>query len=210
MRNTHVPVGPWRGVNTNQNAVYLECFMDEVARAAGKDPLEFRRALMQERPKHLAVLNAVADKAGWGKPLPAGVHRGIAQFMGYGSYSAAVAEVSVSDRGKVKVHRLVLGVDFGHVVNPGQVEAQVEGSVAYGLGAALYQEITIKDGRAVGDQFRHLRDDAAGRVPQGRDGDRAVRRLLGRHRRADHLGGVARRHERHLSRRPGSRCARCR
>ncbi len=153
MRNTHVPVGPWRGVNTNQNAVYLECFMDEVARAAGRDPLEFRRAIMQERPKHLAVLNAVADKAGWGKPLPAGVHRGIAQFMGYGSYSAAVAEVSVSDRGKLKVHRLVLGVDSGHVVNPGQVEAQVEGSVAYGLGAALYQEITIKDGRTVETNF---------------------------------------------------------
>jgi isoquinoline 1-oxidoreductase subunit beta len=153
MRNTHVPVGPWRGVNTNQNAVYLECFMDEIARAAGKDPLEFRRALMTERPKHLAVLNAVADKAGWGKPVPAGVHRGIAQFMGYGSYSAAAAEVSISDRGKVKVHRLVLGVDSGHIVNPALVEAQVEGSVAYGLGAALYQEITIKDGRVAETNF---------------------------------------------------------
>ena len=200
MRNTHVPVGPWRGVNTNQNAVYLECFMDEVARAAGRDPLEFRRALMKERPKHLAVLNAVADKAGWGKPLPAGVHRGIAQFMGYGSYSAAVAEVSVSDRGKVKVHRLVLGVNSGHVVNPAQVEAQVEGSVAYGLGAALYQEITIKDGRVGGDQLRQLRDDAARRIPQGRDRDRAIGRLLGRHRRAHHLRGLARRHERDLRR----------
>ena len=100
MRNTHVPVGPWRGVNTNQNGVYMECFMDEVARAAGKDPLEFRRALMSKHPKHLAVLNAAAEKGDWGKPLPAGVHRGIAQFMGYGSYSAAVAEVSVSDAGQ--------------------------------------------------------------------------------------------------------------
>jgi len=153
MRNTHVPVGPWRGVNTNQNAVYLECFMDEVARLAGRDPLEFRRAIMKERPKHLAVLEAVAEKAGWGRPLPAGVHRGLAQFMGYGSYSAAVAEVSVSERGKLRVHRLVLGVDSGHVVNPAQVEAQVEGSVAYGLGAALYQEITIKDGRTVETNF---------------------------------------------------------
>jgi Aerobic-type carbon monoxide dehydrogenase, large subunit CoxL/CutL homologs len=89
MRNSHVPVGPWRGVNTNQNAVYMECFMDEVAKAAGKDPLEFRRALMKDFPKHLAVLNAAAEKGDWGKPLPAGVYRGIAQFMGYGSYSAA-------------------------------------------------------------------------------------------------------------------------
>src|SRR5258706_2606140 len=153
MRNTHVPVGPWRGVNTNQNAVYIECFLDEVARAAGRDPLEFRQALMKERPKHLAVLNAVADKAGWGTPLPAGIHRGIAQFMGYGSYSAAAAEVSVSERGELKVHRLVLGVDSGHVVNPQQVQAQVEGSVAYGLGAALYQEITLKDGRVVETNF---------------------------------------------------------
>jgi isoquinoline 1-oxidoreductase subunit beta len=153
MRNTHVPVGPWRGVNTNQNAVYLECFMDEIARAAGKDPLHFRRALMQQRPKHLAVLDAVADKAGWGTPLAAGVHRGIAQFMGYASYSAAVAEVSVSERGKLKVHRLVLGVDSGHVVNPGQIAAQIEGSVAFGLGAALYQEITVKGGRVVERNF---------------------------------------------------------
>ena len=86
--------------------------MDEVAKAAGKDPLEFRRALMEKHPKHLAVLNAAAEKGDWGKPLPAGVHRGIAQFMGYGSYSAAVAEVSVSDEGKLKVHRMVLGAQL--------------------------------------------------------------------------------------------------
>jgi isoquinoline 1-oxidoreductase beta subunit len=147
MRNTHVPVGPWRGVNTNQNAVYVECFIEEVARAAGKDSLEFRRALMQQHPKHLAVLNAAAEKGDWGKPLPAGVHRGIAQFMGYGSYSAAVAEVSVDPRGKVKVHRMVLALDCGHAVNPGQIAAQVEGSVAYGLSATLYGENTVKDGR---------------------------------------------------------------
>ena len=153
MRNTHVPVGPWRGVNTNQNAVYLECFMDEVAKAAGKDPLEFRRALMAPHPKHLAVLNAAADKAGWGKPLPPGVHRGIAQFMGYGSYSAAVAEVSVSDKGKLKVHRLVLATDSGHVVNPDQVAAQIEGGVAYGLAATMYGEVTVKDGAMVERNF---------------------------------------------------------
>src|SRR5204863_292700 len=135
MRNTHVPVGPWRGVNTNQNAVYMECFMDEVAKAAGKDPLAFRRALMEKYPKHLAVLNATAEKGDWGKPLPAGVHRGIAQFMGYGSYSAAVAEVSVSDKGKLKLHRMVLGLNCGHAVNPSQIEAQVQGSVAFGHSA---------------------------------------------------------------------------
>jgi isoquinoline 1-oxidoreductase subunit beta len=147
-RNTHVPVGPWRGVNTNQNGVYSECFMDEVAKAAGKDPLEFRRQFMSKHPKHLGVLDAVAEKAGWGKPLPPGRFRGIAQFMGYGSYSAAVAEVSVSPKGEVKVHRMVLGLNCGHAVNPDQIAAQVEGSVAYGLTAALYGEITIDKGRA--------------------------------------------------------------
>ncbi|HEU5294457.1 MAG TPA: molybdopterin cofactor-binding domain-containing protein [Burkholderiaceae bacterium] len=147
MRNTHVPVGPWRGVNTNQNGVYMECFIDEVARAAGADPLAFRRTLMQQHPKHLAVLNAVAEKAGWGTPLPEGRHRGIAQFMGYGSYSAAVAEVSIGSRGELKVHRMVLALDCGHAVNPDQIAAQVEGSVAYGLSAALFGEMTIDKGR---------------------------------------------------------------
>ncbi|HEV8519743.1 MAG TPA: molybdopterin cofactor-binding domain-containing protein [Burkholderiales bacterium] len=155
MRNTHVPVGPWRGVNTNQNAVYMECFIEEVARAAGKDALEFRRALMGKHPKHLAVLNAVAEKADYGKPLPAGVHRGIAQFMGYGSYSAAVAEVSVSGEGKLKIHRMVLALDCGHAVNPDQIAAQVEGSVAYGLSAALYGECTVEKGRIVESNFNN-------------------------------------------------------
>jgi isoquinoline 1-oxidoreductase beta subunit len=153
MRNSHVPVGPWRGVNTNQNGVYMECFIEEVARAAGKDSLEFRRALMGKHPKHLAVLNAAAEKGDWGKPLPPGVHRGIAQFMGYGSYSAAVAEVSVSAEGKLKVHRLVLATNCGHAVNPDQIAAQVEGSVAMGLTAALYGEMTIEKGRVVEDNF---------------------------------------------------------
>ena len=157
MRNTHVPVGPWRGVNTNQNGVYLECFMEEVARAAGKDSLEFRRALMQQHPKHLAVLNAAAEKGDWGKPLPPGVHRGIAQFMGYGSYSAATAEVSVGADGKVKVHRMVLALNCGHAVNPDQIAAQVEGSVAYGLSATFYGEITIDKGRVVETNFHNYR-----------------------------------------------------
>jgi isoquinoline 1-oxidoreductase beta subunit len=153
MRNTHVPVGPWRGVNTNQNAVYMECFMDEVARAAGKDPVAFRRSLMANYPNHLACLNAVAERAEWDKPLPAGVHRGIAQFYGYATYSAAVAEVSVSDDGKLKVHRMVLGVNCGHAVNPDQIAAQIEGSVAFGLTAALYGEMSVKDGRMVQTNF---------------------------------------------------------
>jgi isoquinoline 1-oxidoreductase beta subunit len=153
MRNSHVPVGPWRGVNTNQNAVYMECFMEEVARASGKDSLEFRRALMKNHPKHLAVLNAAAEKGDWGKPLPPGVHRGIAQFMGYGSYSAAVAEVSVSPQGKLKVHRIVLAVNSGHAVNPGQIEAQAQGSVAFGLTATLYGEMPVANGRMTSLNF---------------------------------------------------------
>jgi isoquinoline 1-oxidoreductase beta subunit len=155
MRNTHVPVGPWRGVNTNQNGVYIECFVDEAARAAGADPLEFRRALMAKHPKHLAVLNAAAEKAGWGKPLPQGVHRGIAQFMGYGSYSAAVAEASVGAAGEVKVHRIVLALDCGHAVNPHQIAAQVEGSVAYGLSATFYGEMSVEKGRMVELNFHN-------------------------------------------------------
>ena len=157
MRNTHVPVGPWRGVNTNQNGVYLECFMDEVAKAAGKDPLEFRRTLMTKHPKHLAVLNAAAERAGWGSPLPKGVYRGIAQFMGYGSYSAAVAEVSVSPKGAIKVHRMVLALNCGHAVNPDQIAAQVEGSVAYGLSATYYGECTIAKGRIAELNFNSYR-----------------------------------------------------
>jgi isoquinoline 1-oxidoreductase beta subunit len=153
MRNTHVPVGPWRGVNTNQNAVYMECFVDEMARAANADPLEFRRTLMSKHPKHLAVLNAAAEKAGWGTPLPAGVHRGLAQFMGYGSYSAAVAEVSVDAQGKLKVHRMVLALNCGHAVNPQQIAAQVEGSVAFGLTATLYGECPVENGRMTSRNF---------------------------------------------------------
>ncbi|MET3889227.1 isoquinoline 1-oxidoreductase beta subunit [Bosea sp. OAE506] len=153
MRNPHVPPGFWRGVNLNQNAIYLESFIDELANAAGKDPLEFRRTLMKNHPKHLAVLNAAAEKAEWGKPLPAGVFRGICQTMGFGAYVAAVAEVSVSPEGKLKVLRIVAATDPGHVVNPAQVERQIEGSFVYGLSAALYGEITIKGGRVEQENF---------------------------------------------------------
>jgi isoquinoline 1-oxidoreductase subunit beta len=153
MRNPHVPPGFWRGVNLNQNAVYLESFIDEVAHATGKDPLVFRRTLLASSPKHLAVLNAVAERVGWDKPAPKGVHRGLAQIMGFGSYVAACAEVSVSDEGVLKVHRIVAATDPGHAVNPQQIEAQVEGSFVYGLSAALYGGCTVKDGRIEQDNF---------------------------------------------------------
>ncbi len=153
MRNTHVPVGPWRGVNLNQNAFYIECFIDELAHAAGRDPVEFRQAIMAKNPKHLAVLNATAKAAGWGTPLPPGVFRGVAQNYGYGSYTAAVAEVSVSPKGQLRIHRIVAGTDPGHVVNPEMVTAQVEGSFVFGLSAGLFSEITIEKGRAAQANF---------------------------------------------------------
>jgi len=151
MRNPHVPPGFWRGVNLNQNAIYVECFIDEIAHAAGKDPLELRRSLMKNHPKHLAVLEAVAQRAGWGTPAPdvrgQKVFRGLAQTHGFASYVAACAEVSVSAEGALTIHRIVAATDCGHAVNPQQIEAQVEGSFVYGLGAALFSECTVKDGR---------------------------------------------------------------
>lgn len=147
MRNPHVPPGFWRGVNVNHNAIYMECFMDELAQAAGQDPLEFRRKLMGKHPKHLAVLNAVAEKIGWDTPAPQGVYRGIAQVMGYGSYVAGAAEISVTDANKIKVHRIVASTDPGYVVNPAQVERQVAGSFVYGLSALFYGGCTVKDGK---------------------------------------------------------------
>ena len=146
MRNTHVPAHFWRGVNHNQNAIYLECFLDEVAHETKQDPLALRRKLMANHPKHLAVLNAAAEGIGWGTPPPAGVHRGLAQQMGFGSYVAAAAEVSVSDSGQLRIHRIVAATDPGHAANPRQIEMQVEGSFVYGLSALLYGECTVKDG----------------------------------------------------------------
>ncbi len=155
MRNPHVPPGFWRGVNLNQNTVYLECFIDEVAHATGQDPLALRRKLISNNPKALAVLNAVAERAGWDKPAPKGVFRGLCQTMGFGSYVAACAEVSVSDSGELKIHRIVAATDPGHAVNPQQIEAQVEGSFVYGLSAALYGECTVKDGRIEQTNFHN-------------------------------------------------------
>ncbi|WP_088347614.1 MULTISPECIES: molybdopterin cofactor-binding domain-containing protein [Rhodomicrobium] len=152
MRNPHVPPGFWRGVNANHNAIYTECFIDELAYEAKQDPLEFRRKLLKNHPKNLAVLNAVAERAGWGKPAAPGVYRGLAHCTAFGSHIAGCAEVSVTD-GKLKVHRIVAATDCGYAVNPQQIEAQVEGSFVYGLSAALYGEITIKDGRVEQENF---------------------------------------------------------
>ena len=156
MRNPPVPPGFWRGVNINQNAIYIECFMDELAHAAGKDPLAFRRALMADNPKGLAVLNAVAEKAGWGRSAGRGIHRGLAVVKTFGSYVAACAEVSV-EKGKLRIHRIVAGTDPGYAVNPQQIEAQVEGSFVYGLSALLYGECTIKNGAVVQSNFDDYR-----------------------------------------------------
>ena len=152
MRNPHIYPGFWRGVNINHNAIYLECFMDELAKEAGVDPLEFRRKLMAQHPKHLAVLNAVATKAGWGTPAGQGVHRGLAQCMAFGSYVAACAEVSVNGN-NVKIHRIVAATDPGYAVNPAQIERQVAGSFVYGLTALFMGECTVKAGRIEQENF---------------------------------------------------------
>ena len=153
MRNPNVPVGFWRGVNLNQNAIYMESFIDEIAFETKQDALHLRRKLLANSPKALAVLNAAADKGGWGKASAPGVFRGLAQTHGFGSYVAACAEVSVSPDGILKVHRIVAATDCGHAVNPQQIEAQVEGSFAYGLSALLYGECTVKDGKMEQDNF---------------------------------------------------------
>jgi len=146
MRNPHVPPGFWRGVNINHNALYLECFMDELAHAASQDPLEFRRKLMAKHPKNLAVLNAVAEKIGWDKPAPQGVFRGIAHYAAYNSFVAGAAEISVTDGNKIKVLRVVSSIDPGYAVNPAQIERQIAGSFVYGLTGLVYGGCTVKDG----------------------------------------------------------------
>jgi isoquinoline 1-oxidoreductase beta subunit len=153
MRNPHVPPGFWRGVNVNQNAIYLESFMDELAHSVGQDPLEFRRKLMTKHPKHLAVLNAVAERIGWTTPAPQGVFRGICQHMGFGSYVAAATEISVTGGNKIKIHRIVAATDPGYAVNPWQIDRQIAGSFVYGLSALFYGECTVKAGRIEQENF---------------------------------------------------------
>ncbi|MEM6557128.1 MAG: molybdopterin cofactor-binding domain-containing protein, partial [Pseudomonadota bacterium] len=144
MRNPPVRPGFWRGVNLNQNAIYLECFMDELAHAAGRDPLEFRLAHLGDSPQAAAVLQAVADRSGWGNDD--GKARGLCVMYGFGSYVAACAEVTVDADGILSIDKIVAATDPGHAVNPQQIEAQVEGSFVYGLSAMLFGEITFEDG----------------------------------------------------------------
>jgi isoquinoline 1-oxidoreductase subunit beta len=152
VRETPVPLGVWRAINYTQNAFYKECFVDEMAHAASIDPYRYRRLLLRNSPKNLAVLDAVAARAQWGDPLPPGVFRGIALNEACGSYCAQVVEASV-DNGHVRVHRVVSAIDPGHVVNPLSVEMQIEGAVVFALSAALRGQITIKNGGAVQSNF---------------------------------------------------------
>jgi isoquinoline 1-oxidoreductase subunit beta len=165
MRNPHVPPGFWRGVNINQNAIFMECFMDELAQAVGQDELEFRRKLLSKNPRNLAVLNAVAERIGWGRPAAQGVYRGLAQMMAFNSYVAAAAEVSVSG-GKIKIHRIVGATDCTHAVNPAQIDRQVAGSFVYGLSALFYQECTVKDGRIEQTNFHDYNSMRIAEMPK--------------------------------------------
>jgi isoquinoline 1-oxidoreductase beta subunit len=153
MRNTHVPTGFWRSVAHSNNPFFRESFIDEIAHAGGHDPYELRRKLLANAEKDLGVLDAAATAAGWGDPLPDGVHRGIAVQDGYGSYNASVVEVSVDAGDMLKIHRVVMALDPGYVVNPDSVRAQIEGCMIYGLTAALYGEITIENGRVMQSNF---------------------------------------------------------
>jgi isoquinoline 1-oxidoreductase beta subunit len=165
MRNTHILPGFWRGVNINQNAIFVECFMDELAHAAGKDALEFRRAIMSKNPKSLAVLNAVAEKGKWGK-APKGRFQGLAHFRAFGSYVAALAEISVKDGTQVKVHKITAATDCGYAVNPAQIERQIAGSFVYGLSALFFQECTVKDGAIQQSNFHDYNSMRVAQMPK--------------------------------------------
>ena len=156
LQDLGVPVGFWRSVGNSQNAFVTECFIDELAAATKKDPVEFRRRLLADKPRHLGVLNLAAEKAGWGTPLPKGRYRGVAVHSSFDSYVAEVAEISIRD-GAVRVHRVVAAVDCGQVVNPDIVEAQIEGGIVYGLTAALKGEITIERGGVKQSNFHDYR-----------------------------------------------------
>jgi isoquinoline 1-oxidoreductase beta subunit len=146
MTNTHVPLGPWRAPGHCQNAFLMESFIDELAHETGQDAYKFRRALVAHRPDFLHVLDTLADKGDWGKPMPAGRGRGLAIHECYDSIVGMIAEVSINARGELKVDRVVIAADCGHTVNPRSVEMQLEGGMIYGLSAVLFGEITVKNG----------------------------------------------------------------
>ena len=166
MRNTHVPPGFWRGVNINQNAIFLETFIDEMADYAGVDPLAFRLKYLAKSPRTIAALNAVADRIGWNKPAPKGVFRGIAQMKSYGSYAAAACELSVNNDNQVKIHKIIASIDPGYAVNPAQIERQVSGSFVFGLSALFEEEITIKDGRVQQKNFNDFNSMRLSQMPK--------------------------------------------
>jgi len=151
-----IPVLWWRSVGHSHTGFVMESLIDELAQAAGKDPLEYRRALLKEHPRHLAALNLAAEKANWGTPVPKGRGRGIAVHESFGSYVAQVAEVSV-EKNAIRVHRVVCAIDCGVAVNPEAVRAQMESGISFGLGAALYSELTFKDGRVQQSNFHDYR-----------------------------------------------------
>jgi len=152
-----VPTAFWRGVGPTHNIFVVESFMSELAAAARRDPVEYRLALLGESPRARAVLELAAQQAGWGQPLPAGHGRGVSLLHAFGSYIAQVAEVSVSKAGDVRVHRVVCAVDCGTIVNPDTVKAQMESGIIFGITAALFGEITIKDGRVEQSNFNNYR-----------------------------------------------------
>ena len=153
VRSTHVPVGILRSIYYSQNAFFKESFIDEMAHAGGQDPYRLRRRLLDGKPRHLAVLDAAASRAGWEQAPAEGIFRGIALNEACESICAQVVEVSVSDAGAVRVHRVISAIDCGHVVNPLTVELQTQSAVVFGLTAALFGEITIADGRVQQSNF---------------------------------------------------------
>jgi isoquinoline 1-oxidoreductase beta subunit len=148
-----VPVLWWRSVGHSHTAFVMESFLDELAHAAGKDPYQYRRQLLAKHPRTLKVLETAAKKAGWGRPLPKGRGRGIAVHESFGSFIAQVAEVSLDNKGNIRVHRVVCAVDCGRIVNPDTIKAQMESGITFGLSAALYGAITLKDGRVEQGNF---------------------------------------------------------
>jgi isoquinoline 1-oxidoreductase beta subunit len=152
-----VPTGFWRGVGPNNNVFAVECFMDELARKAGKDPVEFRRSMLATKPRFLSVLNLAAEKANWGQPLPARVGRGVCVQPSFASFIATVVEAEVDEQGEVELRRVTSVVDTGIAVNPDTVMAQLEGGLIFGLTAALYGEITIDKGRVQQSNFHDYR-----------------------------------------------------